>query len=124
MEAQVVGVVGMHGVVHPHLNGSQRVSRADLFPGRTGTPSVTLCGGELEGAVLYQLGIEAAISRVVDVLEEDADQFVTNLFATLRGCHGLLGAETHGGSCKACSEKGSFVHIVNQFWDNRVQRYE
>ena len=90
VEAHVVGIVGMDGVVLTHLQGAQRVSWTDHLPGRARPPAVALNGRELERAVLYQFGIEAAISRVVDVLEEDTDQFVTNLFTALWGCHGLL----------------------------------
>ena len=97
LQAHIRRVVGMDTVVLAHLHLSEGVPGAYHAPGSAGTPSVALGGIELEGAVLYQFGIESAVSSTADVLEEDADQFVTDGLAALRGSHWLLGVETHGG---------------------------
>ena len=73
VQPHVGGVVGVQRIVHPHLHRAQRVARANLFPSRAGTPSVAVGRAELEASVLHQLGIESAVGRVVDVLEEDTD---------------------------------------------------
>ena len=112
MQTHVSGVVGVQTVVHTHLQQTQRVTWANDLPSGSGTPAVAFCGIILERTVLYQFGIESAVGRAADVLEEDTDQFVTDHLAPLGSSHGFLGADAHR-SCQQCGSKcDTLIHIV------------
>ena len=112
MEAHVGGVVGMDALIHAGLEPSCGVTWAAHAPCGACAPAIALDGTELEGAVLYQLGIETTISGAADVFEENTDEFVTDGLTSGGGLHGLLGIEAH----RCCQAEGSkccsFVHIV------------
>ena len=103
VQLHVGGVVGMDAIALAHLDETQRVAWANDLPGRAGSPAVALGRREFERAVLNQFCIEAAIGTVVDVFEEDADEFVTNGFAALWGFHGFLGVQSQ----RRCHQEGS-----------------
>ena len=112
VEAHVGGVVGMDALIHAGLEPSCGVAWADHAPRGACAPAVALDGTKLEGAVLYELGIETTVGGAADVFEENTDEFVTDGLAACGGLHGLLGVETQ----RCCQEEGrkccSSVHIV------------
>ena len=73
MQLHVGRIIGMDASVLAHLNQTERVTGAYYLPGRSCAPSVLLGRRELERAVLDQFGIEATVSTVVDVLEENTN---------------------------------------------------
>jgi len=102
----------MDGVVHAHLQCSQGVTGSHLLPCCAGSPAVTFGRAVLKRAVLQEFGIESAIGRAADVLEENANQFIADGFAAFRGRHGSLCAYCERG-CQEDSTKGKpFFHCV------------
>ena len=61
METHISGIVRVDAVRLANLQGSQRVTWANLLPGCTGSPTVTVARAVFEGTVLNQFGIETAI---------------------------------------------------------------
>ena len=107
IDTHIGGVVGMDGLVVAIHDVAGRVARTQETPVGTGSPSVTHHGAVLEGTVLHEVGIQATVGSIADVLEEDTDKFVTDGLAAGRSLHGLLGREPHRGgeqhgSCQEC----------------------
>ena len=89
VQAHVVGIVWMDGILLPWLDISQRVSGAYRTPCCPRSPSVTFRRTELERSVLDKLGTQAAVGRHADILKEDSDKFVTDFLAAGRRLDGL-----------------------------------
>ena len=73
------------------------MSRAEHTPRGAWPPAVAFVSVELEGAVLNELGVEAAVGAGADVLEEDTYQFVADGFAAFWCLHSFLGIGGEGG---------------------------
>ena len=66
------------------LDVAQRMAVAHGLPRRTGAPAVTLVGAIFEGSVLHEFGVKTAVGSVTDVLEENADELITDGLAAGR----------------------------------------
>ena len=111
-ESHVCGIVGVDRVCHLWHHLTERVAWSEEAPFCAWSPAVALCRIVLKRTVLDELRVEAAVSRVADVLKEDADKFVADLFATSR-CLDLLGE-----GCRwyaQCCGKRYGLQSVNDF---------
>ena len=101
VQTHVGGVVGMQGIVHASLHPTGGVTGTHEAPRGAGSPAVAFDGTEFERAVLQEFGVETSVGSRRDVLEEDADEFITDGLATGGCLHGLLG---HDG--QECCQQG------------------
>ena len=98
VDTHIGGVVRMQRIVHSRLYSSERMPRAREAPSCACTPAVALYRTILERAVLHKFGKDTAVCSVADVLKEDAEQFVANLFAALWRFHRLCSIYVNNGS--------------------------
>ena len=69
-----MGIVDAERMFSSNLNWARRT------PGSGCSPSAMVFLCIFEVAVLHQFGIKTTISRIADILEEDSDEFIANLF--------------------------------------------
>ena len=68
----IVRIVGMQGMLGSNLYGPRRM------PGCGGIPAAMVLLRIFEVAILDELGIEAAVGSIADILKEDADELVAD----------------------------------------------
>ena len=105
----VVRIVLAERVLGGNLYGTLRV------PGRCGFPLAAVLAVVFEVAVLDELGVEAAIGSIADVLEEDADKVGADGLL-LRGVDGECGLEGRlgGKTAKRTVGEGVVVHALGR----------